>query len=119
MSEAACDAKLPPKSSPHGVRKAACRRLAEAGCSALEIMSITGHTDIREIERYCREAARKKLAVAAMTKLEGGFDIRLPNPPDELGNSDDNLLKSLTAKAAWRSQQDSNLQPDCYERWPT
>ncbi|WP_354080002.1 tyrosine-type recombinase/integrase [Bradyrhizobium sp. S3.5.5] len=111
ISEAACNANLPPKSSPHGVRKAACRRLAEAGCSALEIMSITGHTDIREIERYCREAARKKLAVAAMTKLEGGFDIRLPNPPDELGNSDDNLLKSLTAKASWRSQQDSNLQP--------
>ncbi|MEY9421109.1 hypothetical protein ABIF69_007551 [Bradyrhizobium japonicum] len=73
-------------------------------------MSITGHTDIREIERYCREAARKKLAVAAMTKLEGGFDIRLPNPPDELGNSDDNLLKSLTAKAAWRSQQNNHFQ---------
>ena len=53
------------------------RALAEVGCSALEIMSITGHTDIREIERYCREAARK-LAVAAMTKLEGGFDIRTP-----------------------------------------
>jgi hypothetical protein len=34
-------------------------------------MSITGHTDIREIERYCREAARKKVTVAAMTKLEG------------------------------------------------
>ncbi|MBR0892975.1 tyrosine-type recombinase/integrase, partial [Bradyrhizobium diazoefficiens] len=61
ISEAACDAGLPPKSSPHGVRKAACRRLAEAGCSAREIMSITGHTDIREIERYCREAARKKI----------------------------------------------------------
>lgn len=111
ISEAASDAGLPAKSSPHGVRKAACRRLAETGCSALEIMSITGHTDIREIERYCREAARKKLAVAAMTKLEGGFDIRLPNPPEELGNNDDNLLKSLVAKTDWRSRQESNLQP--------
>jgi integrase len=111
ISEAAADAGLPPRSSPHGVRKAACRRLAEAGCTALEIMSITGHTDIREIERYCREAARKKLAAAAMTKLEGEFDIRLPNPLDELGNSDDNLLKSLVAKADWRSRQESNLQP--------
>ncbi|WP_164937084.1 tyrosine-type recombinase/integrase [Bradyrhizobium vignae] len=97
ISEAAFAAGLPPKSSPDGVRKAAYRRLAQAGCSALEIMSITGHTDIREIERYCREAARKKLAVAAMTKLEVGFDIRLPNPPDELGNSEDNSLKSLLA----------------------
>lgn len=111
ISEAASIAGLPPKSSPHGVRKAACRRLAEAGCSALEIMSITGHTDIREIERYCREAARKKLAVAAMTKLEGGFDIRLPNPTEELGKSDDNLLESLIANTAWRSRQESNLQP--------
>jgi integrase len=111
ISEAAAAADLPSRSSPHGVRKAACRRLAETGCTALEIMSITGHTDIREIERYCREAARNKLAVAAMAKLEGGFDIRLPNPPEELGKSDDNLLKSLTAKANWRSRQESNLQP--------
>ncbi|WP_354099604.1 MULTISPECIES: tyrosine-type recombinase/integrase [unclassified Bradyrhizobium] len=111
ISEAACDAGLPPRSSPHGLRKAACRRLAETGCTALEIMSITGHTDIREIERYCREAARKKLAVSAMAKLEGGFDIRLPNPPDELGKNDDNLLKSSAGKTEWRSQQDSNLQP--------
>jgi hypothetical protein len=74
-------------------------------------MSISGHTDIREIERYCREAARKKLAVAAMAKLEGGFDIRLPNPSEKLGNSEDNLLKLLQDKTNWRSQQDSNLQP--------
>ncbi|MBW7961579.1 hypothetical protein [Bradyrhizobium sp. BR 10261] len=66
---------------------------------------------IREIERYCREAARKKLAVAAMTKLEGGFDIRLPNQPDELGNDDGNSLKSLLAETVWRSRQESNLQP--------
>jgi len=111
ISEAAADAGLPPKSSPHGVRKAACRRLAEAGCTALEIMSITGHTDIREIERYCREAARKKLAATAMKKLESGFDIELPNPSEKLGKSADKLLKSLTVKSNWRSQQDSNLQP--------
>jgi len=111
MSEAAAEAGLPPKSSPHGVRKAACRRLAETGCSALEIMSITGHTDIREIERYCREAARKKLAVSAMSKLEGGFDVRLPNQSEELGKNEDKILKKLTESLVWRSRQDSNLQP--------
>ncbi|BBC00076.1 hypothetical protein ABIF38_006382 [Bradyrhizobium japonicum] len=51
-------------------------------------MSITGRTDIREIERYCREAARKKLAVAAMAKLQTGFDVsdnrKLPNPSPRL-----------------------------------
>ncbi|GAB1716314.1 MAG: tyrosine recombinase [Nitrobacter sp.] len=111
ISGAAKEAGLPPKSSPHGLRKAACRRLAETQCSALEIMSITGHTDIREIERYCRAAARKRLAATAMAKLQSGFDIKLPNPPEELGKSDDNLLKSLVAKDDWRSRQDSNLQP--------
>jgi integrase len=58
ISEAAADAGLPPRSSPQGVRKAACHRLAESGSTALEIMSITGHTDIREIERYCGAAAQ-------------------------------------------------------------
>ncbi|WP_354106245.1 site-specific integrase [Bradyrhizobium sp. LB14.3] len=111
ISEAAADADLPPKSSPHGVRKAACRRLAEAGCTALEIMSITGHTDIREIERYCRAAERKGLAATAMTKLQAGFDIKLPNPPRQLGKSARKSLKSLVAKADWRSRQESNLQP--------
>lgn len=111
ISEAAQEAGLPPKSSPHGLRKAACRRLAETQCSALEIMSITGHTDIREIERYCRAAARKRLAASAMAKLQSGFDVKLPNPSEELGKSDDNLLKSLVAISDWRSRQDSNLQP--------
>ncbi|MCA1399139.1 tyrosine-type recombinase/integrase [Bradyrhizobium sp. BRP56] len=111
ISEAAGDAGLPEGSSPHGVRKAACRRLAEAGCSALEIMSITGHTDIREIERYCREAAKKKLAVAAMAKLQNGFDKKLPNPSEKLGKNADKSLKLLAGKAIWRSRQDSNLQP--------
>ncbi|RLP22005.1 hypothetical protein D8676_26395 [Mesorhizobium sp. YM1C-6-2] len=111
ISDAAAKAGLPPKSSPHGLRKAACRRLAEAGCSALEIMSITGHTDIREIERYCREAARKQLSAAAMEKLERGFDVELPNPSEELGKNDDNALISLAHLGDWRSRQDSNLRP--------
>ncbi|WP_353641955.1 tyrosine-type recombinase/integrase [Mesorhizobium sp. WSM2239] len=69
--EAARDAGLPPKSSPHGVRKAACRMLAEAGCSALEIMSITGHRDIKEIELYCRAVNAKHLAASGIKKLKG------------------------------------------------
>ncbi|MFK4538007.1 hypothetical protein ABIA00_006190 [Bradyrhizobium ottawaense] len=77
-------------------------------------MSITGHTDIREIERYCREAARKKLAVAAMTKLESGFNIKLPNPSEKLGESVRKSLKSLTTKAKWRSQQKWHQAP--YQR---
>jgi integrase len=40
----ACDAAgLPEICRAHGLRKAACRRLAEAGCTAFELMSISGH----------------------------------------------------------------------------
>ncbi|WP_363262574.1 tyrosine-type recombinase/integrase [Mesorhizobium sp.] len=112
ISEAAAKAGLPEGSSPHGLRKAACRRLAEAGCSARQIMAITGHTDIREVERYCREAEKKLLADAAMAKLDDRFDVhKLPNQPDKLGNTDDNALNFLAEKSAWRSRQDSNLRP--------
>lgn len=71
--EAARDAGLSDQSSPHGVRKAACRMLAEAGCSALEIMAITGHRDIKEIELYCRQAQQRKLAANAIAKKGSGL----------------------------------------------
>ncbi len=54
----------------HGLRKAAAARLAEAGCSTLEIMSITGHASLAEVERYTRQAEQKSRAQAAIYKLE-------------------------------------------------
>lgn len=54
----------------HGLRKAAAARLAEAGCSAFEIMSITGHASLKEVERYTREARQRGMASAAILKLE-------------------------------------------------
>ncbi|HKD25938.1 MAG TPA: tyrosine-type recombinase/integrase [Xanthobacteraceae bacterium] len=59
--------------SAHGLRKACARRLAELGCSAHEIASITGHASLGEVERYTKAANRKRLAGSAMQKLvEGG-----------------------------------------------
>jgi integrase len=55
----------------HGLRKACARRLAEAGCTASEIMSITGHKSLVEAERYVRAADQKTLADAAMEKISG------------------------------------------------
>lgn len=68
---AAREAGLPPESSPHGVRKASFEKLAEAGCSALEIMAITGHRDIKEIQRYCDKADQRKRAASAIAKTFG------------------------------------------------
>jgi integrase len=67
---AQCDAAgLPKICSAHGLRKAACRRLAEAGCTAHEIMSISGHVTLQEVERYTRAADRARLAKRAMATV--------------------------------------------------
>src|SRR5262249_42451044 len=64
--------------SAHGLRKAAARRLADAGCSAHEIAAITGHATLREVARYTEAADRRKLAASAMAK------VRTPSDkPDE------------------------------------
>lgn len=54
----------------HGLRKSAAATLAEAGCDVLEIASITGHTDLKTLQLYVREAQRKRLAQSAILKLE-------------------------------------------------
>jgi integrase len=65
-----CDAAgLPKTLSAHGLRKAACRRLAEAGCSAHEIMSISGHVTLQEVQRYTAAADRARLAKRAMATV--------------------------------------------------
>lgn len=56
---------------PHGLRKAAGRRLAEAGCTAHQIMSVLGHKSLAEAERYTRDADQHHMASAAILKLEG------------------------------------------------
>jgi integrase len=56
-----CEAGLP-RLTFHGLRKAAARRLAEAGCSASIIASITGHRSLREVARYTVAADQLKLA---------------------------------------------------------
>lgn len=54
--------------TPHGLRKRASADLADAGATSKEIGSITGHTTLKEIERYTRAADRKRLAASAMSK---------------------------------------------------
>jgi integrase len=63
-----CDKAGLPHCSAHGLRKAAARRLAEAGCTAHEIGAITGHASLTELVRYTRAADQRRLAEAAMTK---------------------------------------------------
>jgi integrase len=59
-----------PHCSAHGLRKAAARRLAEAGCTMHEIAAITGHASLSEVQRYTKAADQARLARAAMDKAK-------------------------------------------------
>lgn len=65
----ACDGAGLKGRSAHGLRKAAARRLAEAGCSALQIGAITGHKTLKEISRYTAAADQERMARDAVDKL--------------------------------------------------
>ncbi|WP_208073861.1 tyrosine-type recombinase/integrase [Bradyrhizobium barranii] len=87
VRDAAAEAGLPSDSSPHGLRHAACRRLAEAGCTPHEIQAITGHKNLKEIETYTKAVDKLRLAESAIA--------RLANAPSQLANLDASQLKML------------------------
>ena len=72
---------LPKCASVHGLRKAACRRLAEAGCSEKEISAISGHLSLKEVARYTKAADQARMARSAMSAMPGGTE-----PEQELAN---------------------------------
>jgi integrase len=61
-----CDEAGLPECSPHGLRKAAARRLAEAGASVHQIAAITGHRSLKEVARYTQGADQVRLAREAI-----------------------------------------------------
>jgi integrase/recombinase XerD len=52
----------------HGLRKAACKQLAHAGCTAPEIMAVSGHASLAEVQKYISAVEQDRLAEAAMVK---------------------------------------------------
>lgn len=60
---------LPAGRSPHGLRKAAARRLAEGGCTAHQIAAITGHRTLAEVQRYTAAADQARMARDAVEHL--------------------------------------------------
>jgi integrase len=59
--------------SAHGLRKAACRRLAEAGCSANVIAAISGHASLREVQRYTAAADQARMARSGIESIVTAF----------------------------------------------
>lgn len=46
-------------------------RLANLGCSTHEIMAIGGWETLKEVERYTKNANRKRLAAQVKTRIDG------------------------------------------------
>jgi integrase len=61
---------LPERCKVHGLRKAACRRGAEAGYSANELAAWSGHASLDEVARYTKAADQARLARNAMNRSQ-------------------------------------------------
>jgi integrase len=93
-----CDEAGLPQCAAHGLRKAAARRLAEAGCSHSEIKSITGHKTDKEVARYTAAADQSRLAERAMRTAYGMKAEHEMSTLDEgLDNSTTKPLKTKEA----------------------
>jgi integrase len=66
---------LPDTCVPHGLRKAGCRIMAESDCTPHEISAISGHTTLREVERYTAAADRERLAARAQAKVPAANNV--------------------------------------------
>jgi hypothetical protein len=78
----------------HGLKKGGMRRLAEARLTTHELMAISGHRTLSEVQRYTEDANRKLLADTGMAKLRGQSEnISLANLHARSGKPDANPLK--------------------------
>jgi integrase len=88
FSDAAQKAGLPVGASAHGLRKTAATRLAEAGCSVHELAAWTGHSTLKELQRYTKAASQKQLAESAMRRAgKTKMERKLSNQANRLGKS--------------------------------
>jgi integrase len=62
------EAGLPDHCRLHGLKKAGMRRLADAQNTTHELMAISGHKTLAEVERYTRGTHKKDLATSGMAK---------------------------------------------------
>lgn len=72
--ECAEKAGLPAGLTPHGLRKTCATRLANQGCTTHEIAAVTGHSSLKEVERYTRAVSQATLAEAAFKRRRAGSE---------------------------------------------
>jgi integrase len=81
--------------SAHGLRKAVCRRMAEAGCTVHEIAAISGHRTLRILQRYTDAVDQVHLARAAVERLRND---RVTNREDSIHKPRSKSLKIQGSK---------------------
>lgn len=123
MADKIDDAELPARCVTHGLRKAAARRLAEAGCTTNEIAAITGHATLQEVARYTKAAEQHQLAKTAMKRLENkppvtGVQTSIARPNSRvdsqtsiegLGKIRKTPINSMGENADWWSRGEETL----------
>jgi integrase len=78
---------LPAVCVPHGLRKAALRRLAEHGSSSKQIAAVSGHASLSEIERYTKGRSNATGACGDPPVAKYALANRENNPNDSMGKS--------------------------------
>jgi integrase/recombinase XerD len=68
----ATEAGLPARCRLHGLKKGGMRRFAEDGATTHELMALSGHRTLSEVQRYTDDADRERLADQAMAKKRRG-----------------------------------------------
>ena len=63
------EAGLPDRCRLHGLKKGGMRQRAEAGNTTHELMATSGHKTLAEVERYTKEADKKRLAKSGAAKM--------------------------------------------------
>jgi integrase len=88
------EAGLPDHCRLHGLKKAGMRRLAEDGGTTHELMAISGHRTLSEVQRYTRGANNRRLADSGMAKRrDRNANADVTNAAPELHKHEANILK--------------------------
>ncbi|MGJ5082740.1 tyrosine-type recombinase/integrase [Bradyrhizobium sp. HKCCYLS3013] len=66
----------------HGLRKAALTALAHAGATGVELMAVSGHSSLDQVQVYIDEVEQESAAEAAMMKLAKVSEIKTATSSD-------------------------------------
>ena len=103
----------------HGLRHTTATALADLGASEGEIQALLGHQTRQMAEHYTKKANQKRLAEAAVTRLEKGLEqvMNLGNSPSSVGNSSQpvrlrgDLFGTISVRWIGGCSRTSNLRP--------